>query len=77
MVIDCHDASKERPIGGINIPLYEVTPDKRTKIKKLLNEPEKVRFHVTQPWLNDLSDCLGKLYAPTHVMHSFVLASGN
>lgn len=44
------DASKDQPIGGINIPLYEMTPDKRTKIRKLLNEPEKVSYNYIS-WL--------------------------
>ena len=38
------DEPKDQPIGGINIPLYEVAPGKPTRVKKLLNEPEKVSF---------------------------------
>ena len=42
VVIDRHDASKHQAIGGISVPLYEVTPGKKVKIKKLLNDPAKV-----------------------------------
>lgn len=41
------DEPKDQPIGGINIPLYEVTPGKQTRIRKLLNEPEKVSFIIS------------------------------
>jgi Ca2+-dependent lipid-binding protein len=43
VVIYRHDTSKDQPIGAINVPLYEVTPNKKTKIRKILNAPEKVR----------------------------------
>lgn len=42
-VLDRHDASKDLPIGGISVPLYEVTPGQRTNIRKLLGDPEKVK----------------------------------
>ena len=42
MVLDRHDASKNHPIGGISVPLYEVTPGQKSNIRKLLGDPEKV-----------------------------------
>jgi hypothetical protein len=42
VVIYRHDTSKDQPIGAINVPLYEVTPNKKTKIRKILNAPEKI-----------------------------------
>ena len=41
-MLDRHDASKNHPIGGISVPLYEVTPGQKTNIRKLLGDPEKV-----------------------------------
>ena len=43
-MLDRHDASKDHAIGGISVPLYEVTPGQRSNIRKLLGDPEKVNI---------------------------------